>query len=375
MPKTEKKSVVWIDCAKFLAILAVLIDHGKGILYEGETIQYISFFSVSVFFFLSGMTTWYSLGRKKAEETFVRWTARRLWRIIAPYLVAVAVCQFLKSGFTLSLGPYILWVLNFNLEGQFYFVLIYLQLIAAAPVLYLLTIFCRRGRFSFLWRSGYLAAALALSLFCVKHSTALQTYGGGNYLLGGTYLFLFVMGMIAADMQIVIRYRSRAFFCAAVATVIYAAALVFLLKDRLALDEALFGWLLRVNPPGITMTVYSLAVIFLIFSWCSLGALMNHGVVSRILAVSAWLGRYTLYIFLYHMLILEYLPAMLPFLSEISPLKTIVYLGAMIGLPVGGKLLYDTFCRRLMKKAIAEAVEESARRPEREEAEFSRRSG
>ena len=91
---------------------------------------------------------------------------------------------------------------------------------------------------------GYLAAALALSLFCVKHSTALQTYGGGNYLLGGTYLFLFVMGMIAADMQIVIRYRSRAFFCAAVATVIYAAALVFLLKDRLALDEALFGWLL-----------------------------------------------------------------------------------------------------------------------------------
>ena len=183
------------------------------------------------------------------------------------------------------------------------------------------------------------------------------------------------MGMIAADMQIVIRYRSRAFFCAAVATVIYAAALVFLLKDRLALDEALFGWLLRVNPPGITMTVYSLAVIFLIFSGCSLGALMNHGVVSRILAVSAWLGRYTLYIFLYHMLILEYLPAMLPFLSEISPLKTIVYLGAMIGLPVGGKLLYDTFCRRLMKKAIAEAVEESARRPEREEAELSRRSG
>lgn len=265
MPKTEKKSVVWIDCAKFLAILAVLIDHGKGILYEGETIQYISFFSVSVFFFLSGMTTWYSLGRKKAEETFVRWTARRLWRIIAPYLVAVAVCQFFKSGFTLSLGPYILWALNFNLEGQFYFVLIYLQLIAAAPVLYLLTVFCRRGRFSFLWRSGYLAAALALSLFCVKHSTALQTYGGGNYLLGGTYLFLFVMGMIAADMQIVIRYRSRAFFCAAVATVIYAAALVFLLKDRLALDEALFGWLLRVNPPGITMTVYSLAVIFLIF--------------------------------------------------------------------------------------------------------------
>ena len=49
MPKT-RKNVMWIDCAKFLAILGVLADHGKGILYEGETIQYISFFSVSVFF-------------------------------------------------------------------------------------------------------------------------------------------------------------------------------------------------------------------------------------------------------------------------------------------------------------------------------------
>ena len=38
MPKTEKKSAVWIDCAKFLAILAVLIDHGKS-----QQIQRISF--------------------------------------------------------------------------------------------------------------------------------------------------------------------------------------------------------------------------------------------------------------------------------------------------------------------------------------------
>ena len=374
MQKNEKRSIVWIDCAKFLAILAVLIDHGKGILYEGETIQYISFFSVSVFFFLSGMTSWYSLERKKEEETFVHWTARRLWWITVPYLVAVAVCQFFKSGFTMSLGPYIMWALNFNLEGQFYFVLIYLQLIAAAPVLYLLTVFCRRGKFSFLWRLGYLAAALAISLFCVKHTVALQTYGGGNYLMGGTYLFLFVMGMIAADMQIVIRYRSRAVFCAAASSFFFAAALAFLLKDRLALDEALFGWLLRVNPPGITMTVYPLSVIFLIFSWCSLGALMNSEIIRRILAVLAWMGRYTLYIFLYHMLILEYLPAALPFLSEMSLLKTIVYLGAMTGIPVGGKLLYDAFRRSLMKKAMAETKAESARGPEREAAELSRPS-
>ena len=78
---------IWHPCSQmkdYEELPPIVIDHGKGILYEGETIQYISFFSVSVFFFLSGMTTWYSLGRKKAEETFVRWTARRLWRIRFP---------------------------------------------------------------------------------------------------------------------------------------------------------------------------------------------------------------------------------------------------------------------------------------------------
>ena len=147
----------------------------KRILYEGETIQYISFFRCPYSFSVR-MTTWYSLGRKKAEETIRPLDGKEAVADHRPVSCGCGGMSVFKSGFTLSLGPYILWALNFNLEGQFYFVLIYLQLIAAAPVLYLLTVFCRRGRFSFLWRSGYLAAALALSLFCVKHSTALQTY-------------------------------------------------------------------------------------------------------------------------------------------------------------------------------------------------------
>ena len=346
-----KRNVVWIDCAKFLAILGVLVDHGKGILYEGESIQYLSFFSVSAFFFLSGMTSWYSLERRGEQESLSRWVCRRLWRILVPYLAAVAVCQFFRCGYQLSLGPYVLWALNFNLEGQFYFVLVYLQLIAVAPLLYLLTLSCRGGRFCALRRLLFLAAALIASVFSVKHTAALQTYGGGNYLLGGSFLLLFVMGMLAADMGVEIRYRNRAAVCAAVSTVILAGSAAFLLTDRLSLDESLSGWLLRVNPPGITITVYSLSVLFFLFSWCSLGALQNSAVVDRVLSVLAWLGRYTLYIFLYHMLILDWLPVLLPFLMEKSVLKTAVYLGMMTGLPIGGKLLYDRLRRSLTGKA------------------------
>ena len=64
-----------------------------------------------------------------------------------------------------------------------------------------------------------------------------------------------------------------------------------------------------------------------------------------------------------------------------SLLKTAVYLGAMTGLPIGGKVLYDAFRRRLMKKAAAEsalrtkgAAAESVLRPKGEAAKLSRRS-
>lgn len=50
----KKQQIGWINCAKFFAILAVVIDHVKGILYEDEAVQYIFFYSVTVFLFLAG---------------------------------------------------------------------------------------------------------------------------------------------------------------------------------------------------------------------------------------------------------------------------------------------------------------------------------
>ena len=159
MIQGKKQQIGWINCAKFFAILAVLVDHVKGILYEDETIQYIFFYSVTVFIFLAGMTAYYSLQNRKAEETGGKWVLRRLGRILVPYLAAVAVYQFARTGFQLNLGAYVLWALNFNLEGQFYYVLIYLQLIAIAPVLYLFVMNCRRGKASFLFRIVFLVLA------------------------------------------------------------------------------------------------------------------------------------------------------------------------------------------------------------------------
>ncbi len=51
--------------------------------------------------------------------------------------------------------------------------------------------------------------------------------------------------------------------------------MAFLLHDRFAWDESIFGWLLRVNPPGITLMLYSLAIILFLFAGCSFLLLWN----------------------------------------------------------------------------------------------------
>ena len=350
-----KKQIGWINCAKFFAILAVLVDHVKGILYEDETIQYIFFYSVTVFIFLAGMTAYYSLQNRKKEETGGKWVLRRLGRILVPYLAAVAVYQYARAGFQLNLGAYVLWAVNFNLEGQFYYVLIYLQLIAVAPVVYLLVMNCRRGKASFLFRILFLALACLDSIFLMKHSFALETYGGGKYLLGGTYFFVFAAGMLAADLHISFREKRTAGIASLGAGVILAASLGFLLRDRFAWDESMFGWLLRVNPPGITLRVYSFAVVlFLCAGGCFL-ILWNKKGMNRILQLMQYIGRYTLYIFLYHTLILDTFLPRLTFLDHMpGVLKTLVYMAGMLFIPIAGKVLYDRLKRILREKAAKE---------------------
>lgn len=54
------KTIKWIDCAKCLAILAVMTDHTNGILYTNQDIAYASYFSVSLFIIIAGMMSFLS---------------------------------------------------------------------------------------------------------------------------------------------------------------------------------------------------------------------------------------------------------------------------------------------------------------------------
>ena len=81
-PKMSKKRIAWIDFAKFIGILLVIIGHRVGI---RELNMVIFSFHVPVFFILSGITFSFSTDAK----SFGKKTLKRFCRLMIPYFIAI----------------------------------------------------------------------------------------------------------------------------------------------------------------------------------------------------------------------------------------------------------------------------------------------
>lgn len=54
--RRDAKREEWIDCAKLVAIAAVIVDHCNGFLYTKPIVATASYYSVSLFVLLSGVS-------------------------------------------------------------------------------------------------------------------------------------------------------------------------------------------------------------------------------------------------------------------------------------------------------------------------------
>ncbi len=84
------------------------------------------------------------------------------------------------------------------------------------------------------------------------------------------------------------------------------------------------------NPPSISILI--LAVIVLCFAFGIFTLLERYKYTAVISNMVAWIGKHTLYIFLYHMLLLIFVLERHTF--ENINIKRIVYLSAMIFVPI-----------------------------------------
>ena len=191
MSTVKRHGTEWIDAARFLAMIGVMIDHTNMALFTNQYIDTFSFFCVSLFVILTGITNYWSYDGRK--ESAVRILGKKLARIIRPYLIATFVYYIVQYR-SFSLAGYIDRVVHFSVNGPFYFVLLYIQMILIAPLLYFWFSWARKRRYDTLLLIAGLAAALVIASFTTRYTNILGVYGGGGKLFGGTNLVLFYLG-------------------------------------------------------------------------------------------------------------------------------------------------------------------------------------
>lgn len=331
---SEKKShLKWIDAAKGVAILAVIVDHSTGVLFSNRIISLSSYFSVTVFVFLAGITSFYSSERHSAES-IRRELLRKVKGIVIPYSVATCIYQLVRNG-RFDLVEYINHLLHFDIVAPFYFVVFFLQLLIISPYIYKMIMY-KKGK---MCHCIILFFAIIMSIFCIRYTFILDVYGGGKYLFGGSYLIVYLLGEMFAFYGFPF-VKKKNIFKVVISLVAMCVCLLWFAKFEFSLDYWLkepFGT--GLNPPGITLMIYSGCIITLLYYTFAYIEFCKVELVQIIYKSLSLIGRYSLYVFLYHRLVLDY------FLSDIHInniwLKRVVYIVAMIGFPIIIKMIWD----------------------------------
>lgn len=92
-----KKHLKWIDGTKFIALMAVMIDHTAGVLRYSQRIQLISFFSVSLFILISGITAW--IHEEKKQASSLKKYGTSIKKITYAYFGATFFTKYLTISF------------------------------------------------------------------------------------------------------------------------------------------------------------------------------------------------------------------------------------------------------------------------------------
>lgn len=303
---TNKKEA-WINIVKTTAIIMVIYDHLIDTTHNGRFLV-LSYASVSMFVFVMGVTSYWTYEKVNKGRLYQKWCSK-MTKLLLPYTFASLIYSILLDR-SFDIIDYIVRLIRFNSSAPLYFVALYIQLMAISPVVFYIV--CRLNKVYELCFS--LCAFCTASLFFSRWISVLGIYGGGGKVLGGTFLLVFFVGMLFAKMigmpsdgqtQRNI-WGCMTLFGLSVAVVIFFAS---------QLQNGTHSkWILCLyklydyrNPPNLVIVIYSIGLCFVIYSFCKLLEFNSEGFWNKRNHVSDFIGQHTMYIFLYHSLIIKVL--------------------------------------------------------------------
>ncbi len=300
----------WISGAKFIAILAVVIVHCNGLMYTNNYIAMSTSFSVTLFVLLSGIGTY--LSYKNNPDRRISESLLKVLPFIQSYTIATVILYFLyKRQFVLI--DIVRHLLCFDIEGTYYFVFFFLQLKLVSPFLVRWYGFCDSRKEKYLLHCISLVISFVLSVVFIKYTYTLPLYGGGKYLLGGSYFFVYYLGIVMGPFTEIQINTKQKIILFVVSLPLWFLWSVGISTYRLPFDV----WLRPLmgagdNPPSFNYIVFAIITLLICYSLFSFMAASENRIIKKLLSIIVFLGNNTLEIFLYHFaimtLVIEFFP-------------------------------------------------------------------
>lgn len=298
----------WISVAKFVAVMAVIIDHTTGILYEGYAIKLGSYFSVTLFILVMGITTFWSFERTEKSGILKRITNRTLNLLLA-YVIANFLCILFRER-KLDMHYVTERIRGFDLYGPFYYVMLYIQLLWVSPIVYHIITYIKKKPIKVYKVLSVSGGVILVSILAMKYTNFFDIDAGGGKLFGGSYLIVLFMGMFAGSLR-ASHFKAegpnfKLLFCGILLLVMtvffykYIYYYGFLNYERYGLGNG-------INPPGIEIIIFSILILSAIFCGVNFFETVHYTFFKFFVFCFALIGNHTLYVFLYHKAIIDFL--------------------------------------------------------------------
>lgn len=304
-------SIVGVVCVHFAGSFVTTDIHAwSPSFWLGLTLNQVFGFAVPLFLFLSGLLA----GASSKAVSLGDYYRGRLWRIGFPYALASVASFFLLNHYATwqalpDVGAKFTWlwqhVLFYGVEPTLYFIPLILQLYFLQPALKALPRWLNRlvpalspAHCALLLTGLLLALHVTLGLLCYRGTLNYYAWGRPNALF---WVFYFFAGLHFRSLAGLLSRRSLAL---GGGLALLAAAVTMAWNGLQLSDPTLVGLNFERNRLDFAyvrpeMLLYDLAMVAGLAAGIALGWAPRAGLV-------AYLGRYTLEIYLWHILVLYY---------------------------------------------------------------------
>ncbi|MBR5361129.1 MAG: acyltransferase family protein, partial [Lachnospiraceae bacterium] len=249
------KRNIWIDIAKTVAIIGVVLQHLWGWAYDNEFVYNVILYAVPLFVLIGGYNLMDSYLRKGKVPIF-----KRILKMVLTYLIATLV-YCIYGGQITDPGQIVERLMHFDACAPMYYVAVYLWLILVTPIL--VHVFDCEDQVKKALRAGAgLVIVTMVSYITTKLPDVLPVILGGGKILAGPWLLFHYSGMCIKAYEDKIRKMLSGYIPFAVNTVILILwQYLFIYRGINRGIPAVFGY------SDILITWAGAAEVLLMFLW------------------------------------------------------------------------------------------------------------